>query len=86
MSRKAKQIFAIVVIAVIILVYVACLVTAILNKNGSKQQLFMACIIATVVLPVISYCFIWIYDQIRKKQKENMENLIITHEDEDEKE
>ena len=60
MKNKPKQIAAIICIVLLVLLYVATLIVSVLDFPGS-DRLFGACIIATIVLPILLWIFIWVY-------------------------
>lgn len=66
MSKKPKQIAAIICIALLVLLYVATLVVALLDFPGS-DRLFAACLLATIGLPILLWIFIWAYGQYSRK-------------------
>lgn len=66
MSKKPKQIAAIICIALLVLLYVATLVVALLDFPGS-DRLFAACLLATIGLPILLWIFIWAYGQYTRK-------------------
>ena len=53
---SGKQLAAIICIALLVLLYVATLIVALLDFPGS-DRLFAACLVATVGLPIL----LWIY-------------------------
>lgn len=80
MNRKAKQVLAIAAIVVIVALYIVTLILAIFH-NENTHQWFMACIIATVALPILIYIFIWLAGRVKgQKQNSSPENLIVPDE------
>lgn len=67
MNRKAKQIAAIICILLLVLLYVATLVVSLLDFAGS-EQLFAACLTATIGLPILMWIYIWLYGRLTQKQ------------------
>lgn len=59
-TRRARQIGALVCVVLLVLLYVATLVFAILDFEGS-DRLFAACLMATVGLPILLWIYIWVY-------------------------
>ena len=68
MKNKAKQIAAITAIVLIVAMYIVTLILGITN-NENTQQWFMAAIIATIVLPVMAYVYIWIYKKVQEQRE-----------------
>lgn len=66
MKRKPKQIAAIICIVLLVLLYVATLVVSLLDFPGS-DQLFIACLTATIGLPILLWVYIWIYGRLTQK-------------------
>lgn len=59
-TKRARQIGALICVVLLVLLYVATLVFAILDFEGS-DQLFAACLMATVGLPILLWIYIWVY-------------------------
>ena len=70
-KKKAspKQIAAIICIVLLVGMYVATLIVALLDFPGS-DRLFAACLVATIGLPILLWIYIWLYKQVKEK-KEN---------------
>ena len=66
-----KQVAAIVCIVLLVGMYVATLVVALLDFPGA-DRLFQACLVATIGLPILLWIYIWLYQQV-KKRKEGQE-------------
>lgn len=66
MKRKPKQIAAIICIVLLVLLYVATLLVSLLDFPGS-DQLFAACLTATIGLPILLWVYIWIYGRFTQK-------------------
>ena len=60
MKKSPKQIAAILCIVVLVLLYAATLIVALLDFPGS-DRLFAACLMATVVLPILLLIYLWLY-------------------------
>lgn len=60
MKKSPKQIAAILCIVLLVLLYAATLVVALLDFPGS-DRLFAACLMATVGLPILLWIYIWLY-------------------------
>ena len=55
-----KQIAAIVCIVLLVGMYVATLIVALLDFPGA-DRLFQACLVATIGLPILLWIYIWLY-------------------------
>lgn len=66
MKKSPKQIAAIVCIILLVLLYAATLIIALLDFPGS-DRLFAACLIATVGLPILLWIYIWVYGKYTGK-------------------
>lgn len=66
MKLKPKQIAAWVCITLLALLYIATFVVALLDFPGSGN-LFRACLIATVGLPILLWIYIWLYGKVKDK-------------------
>ena len=64
-----KQIAAIVCIVLLVGMYVATLIVALLDFPGA-DRLFQACLVATIGLPILLWIYIWLYQQIKKRKEE----------------
>lgn len=60
MKKTPKQIAAIICVILLVLLYLATLVVAILDFPGS-DRMFAACLTATVGLPILLWIYIWTY-------------------------
>ena len=67
MRQKPKQIAAILCIVLLVLLYVATLVVSLLDFPGS-ENLFAACLVATVGLPILLWLYIWLFGKISGKR------------------
>lgn len=72
MKKKTKQILAIVMIVILVGLYIATFVFALLDFPGS-DRLFQACLFATVALPILLWVYIWGYGALTHKK--NMASL-----------
>ncbi|HJC24029.1 MAG TPA: hypothetical protein H9761_10025 [Candidatus Eisenbergiella merdavium] len=70
-KKKAspKQIAAIICIVLLVGMYVATLIVALLDFPGS-DRLFAACLVATIGLPILLWIYIWLFQKV-KERKEN---------------
>lgn len=66
MKKKSKQIAAWVCIVLLVLLYVATFVIALLDFPGSGT-LFQACLVATIGLPILLWIYIWLYGKFKDK-------------------
>ena len=66
MKHKSKQIAAIICIILLVLLYVATLVVSLLDFPGS-DKLFVACLTATIGLPILLWIYIWLYGRLTQK-------------------
>ncbi|MGN1180786.1 MAG: hypothetical protein ACI4SD_06175 [Suilimivivens sp.] len=60
MRKKTKQIAALICVALLVLLYIATLVIALLDFPGS-DRMFGACLMATIGLPILLWIYIWVY-------------------------
>lgn len=60
MKKSPKQIAAILCIVLLVLLYAATLIVALLDFPGS-DRLFAACLMATVGLPILLWIYLWLY-------------------------
>ena len=70
-KKKAspKQIAAIICIVLLVGMYVATLIVALLDFPGS-DRLFASCLVATIGLPILLWIYIWLFQKV-KERKEN---------------
>ena len=66
MKQKGKRIAALICVILLVLLYVATLVVSLLDFEGS-DQLFAACLMATVGLPILLWIYIWVYGKYTGK-------------------
>ena len=64
---SGKQLAAIICIALLVLLYVATLIVALLDFPGS-DRLFAACLVATVGLPILLWIYLFLYGRITQKK------------------
>lgn len=67
MKKSPKQIAAILCIILLVLLYIATLIVALLDFPGS-DRLFAACLMATIGLPILLWIFIWVYGKYTNRQ------------------
>lgn len=65
-GNKPRQIAAIICIALLVLLYVATLVIAILGFPG-YERLLAACLIATIGLPILLWIYIWLFGKYTRR-------------------
>lgn len=70
MKKTAKQIAALIGIALLVLLYVLLLVFAIFDFEGS-DTLFRACLIGTVAIPILIWIYMYLYDKLVKNRNGN---------------
>lgn len=66
--KNTKRILAGIGIVLLLGLYVVTLIVAVAGGEGS-EQLFKACIIATVVIPVLVYIYSWIYNLMKNNSQ-----------------
>lgn len=67
MSRKGKQIAAWVAIILLVLLYVVTLLVAIFDTSESGHW-FMGCALATLIIPILTWIYIWMYGKLTGKE------------------
>lgn len=65
MNNKAKRIMAIIGIIILVGLYITTLLLAIFG-NEHTTSWFMACIAATVIVPIMMYVYSWLYKLLKK--------------------
>jgi hypothetical protein len=65
-KMTAKRIAAILGIVLLFGLYIVTLIVAIVDR-GSSEKLFMACLIATVAVPLLLWIYIWMYGVMTNK-------------------
>lgn len=68
-----KQVAAMICIVLLVGMYVATLIVALLDFPG-WDRLFQACLVATIGLPILLWIYIWLYQQIKERKEEKEEN------------
>lgn len=64
MKRTAKQIAALLGVALLVLMYLLLLVFAICDFEGS-QMMFRVCLMATFIIPLLIWIYIYLYDRMK---------------------
>lgn len=78
--KKVKQILAMLGVILLVSLYVITLICAI-TDNSATQQVFMASLFATVVIPVLLWAYMLVYRLIKKNSEECKEQGKLNHED-----
>lgn len=65
-KMTSKQIFAIIGIVVLVLLYVVTLFAAIFDSSAS-HALFAACLLATVAIPLLIWIYIWMFGKLTNR-------------------
>lgn len=75
MHQKIKRILALLGVIIIALLYLATFILSFFHYEGS-EELLGVCIVATVVIPVLLYIYLWLFRlaQQRDKEKEDSKN------------
>lgn len=63
MKKAAKQIVALIGVALLVLLYVLLLIFAIFDFEGS-DLLFRACLIGTVTIPILTWVYMYLYKKL----------------------
>lgn len=63
---KAQRIAAMICIILLVGLYVITLITAFIDKSATRQW-FMLCLIGTVVIPLLTWIYIWMYGMMTNK-------------------
>lgn len=64
MKRTAKQIAALLGVALLVLMYLLLLVFAICDFEGS-QMMFRVCLMATFIIPLLIWIYVYLYDRMK---------------------
>ena len=64
MKRTAKQIAALLGVALLVLMYLLLLVFAICDFEGS-QMMFRVCLMATFIIPLLIWIYVYLYDHMK---------------------
>lgn len=65
MHQKIKRLLALLAVVIIALLYLATLVLSFM-KDEQASELLMIALVATVVIPVLLYVYLWLLEQFRK--------------------
>lgn len=74
MKKKSKQIAAWSCIVLLVLLYVATFVIALLDFPGSGA-LFQSCLVATIGLPILLWIYIWLYGKIKERHTGSSDDI-----------
>lgn len=66
MKKKVKQLSAVIAILLLVGLYVATFVFAIIDSPNSGRM-FQACLFATVAVPILLWIWLWLYSVVVKK-------------------
>lgn len=72
MHQKVKRIVALLGVIIIALLYLTTFVLSFFHFEGSEEMLGV-CIVATVVIPVLLYIYLWLFRLAQQRDKENEE-------------
>lgn len=72
--KQFKRVLAILAVIIIAGLYIATLVCAIFVKRFSNQM-FLGCIVATVMVPLLLYLLFWLYDLFYSRTTDHKEDL-----------
>lgn len=67
MNKKVKQILAILAIIMLVGLYIATFIFALMDSPNSGR-LFQACLFATIGVPILLWIYIWGYGLLIKKK------------------
>ena len=65
MNTKVKRIMAVIGIIILVGLYITTLILAIFG-NEHTNSWFMACIAATVIIPIMIWVYSWLYKLLKK--------------------
>lgn len=71
--KQFKRILAILAVIIIVGLYIATLICAIFVKRFSNQM-FLTCIVATVMVPLLLYLLFWLYDLFHSRNTDHRED------------
>lgn len=69
----SKQIVAWIGIVLLLLLYVALLLTALFDKSSSGR-LFWMCLYATIAVPILVWIYAWLYGKIKESRKDTTDD------------
>lgn len=68
MYQKIKRLLALLAVIIILLLYLATFVLSLFH-NEKTGELLMLSLVATVVIPVLLYLYLWLFRLFRKKEE-----------------
>ena len=77
MKKRVKQITALLGVALLVLLYILSLVFAIFDFEGS-EMMFRACLYGTIIIPILLWVYIYLYDKLRQNRDMKQEPDQIT--------
>ena len=77
MKKRVKQITALLGVALLVLLYILSLVFAIFDFEGS-EMMFRACLYGTIIIPILLWVYIYLYDKLRQNRDRKQEPDQIT--------
>ena len=79
MKKTARQIAALIGVGLLVLLYVLLLIFAIFDFEGS-DVMFRACLFATIIIPILVWVYIYLYDRLKQNRDgSNDEEEITIH-------
>lgn len=73
-KNTPKRIAALLCVVILVLLYVATLISACLDFPGA-DRLFAACLAATIGLPIVLWLLIWFYGIWKERREEALKGL-----------
>lgn len=70
MYQKLRRILALLTVILILLFYLAVFVLSLFH-NEQSGELLMIALVATIVIPVLIYIYLWLFRIFRKKEDED---------------
>ena len=64
-NDRSKRILAIIGIILLVCLYIVTLVLAVIG-NENTTPWFMACICATIIVPILIWVYTWLYNRLRQ--------------------
>lgn len=77
MYSKKQRIAALIGIIFLVLLYVATLICAIFDFDGSGK-LFQACLYASIAVPILLWIYIWLYGKMKEQNNSDDSSDSIT--------
>lgn len=66
MYQKIKRLLALLAVIIILLLYLAAFILSLFH-NEKTEELLMISLVATVVIPVLLYIYLWLFRLFQKK-------------------